>query len=300
MWTGKPDPEGNEVPKAKRFRRDCLEMAVSNEVSSQRSARLAKNAQLAGARHVQDIAKLSTTPSKNINRDLLRKAVRNTKWPSVYEAQVPFHSEQTNKRFMGKMVFLLPHEVIHTLLKVNTVEDLKQTQGPAFFQGRPDIAECIDRVQRQHGLAAPSMALGLWIDAVPFNSDCSQSLECVTLSILGLRDWRVPVCCYPKAFEQKDATHEAILGILSWSFKCLLSDPIQQHGCLPGQDPATEPRRHDWNGMCVGRVAGGLEHAEALHVPSWSSYHICWLCQVKKTDVKNVSRDAAWRFLATD
>ena len=36
---------------------------------------------------------------------------------------------------------------------------------------------------------------------------------------------------------------------------------------------------------------------EVLDVPSWSSTHICWLCQARKTDCKNAQATATWRCL---
>ena len=68
--------------------------------------------------------------------------------------------------------------------------------------------------------------LGLWIDGVPFNSDRSQSLECVTLSICGLKDWRMPLVCFPQSFKRKQETFEAIFEVLLWSFRCLILDSL--------------------------------------------------------------------------
>ena len=171
MWTGKVDPEREDLPKAKRFRQDVFELSVGNDIAANRAARIAHNASLAGARGVDDLAKLRSPKEKNnVSRDLLRKAFRNSKWPTVYETGIPFSDYSTRKNFIGKLSFLLPHEIIHSLLKVNSVDFFRGLQGPELFRGRPDLLECMHRVQREYSLDEPPLMLGLWIDGVPFNS----------------------------------------------------------------------------------------------------------------------------------
>ena len=305
MWTGKVDPEREDLPKAKRFRQDVFELSVGNDIAANRAARIAHNASLAGARGVDDLAKLKG--KTNVSRDLLRKAFRNSKWPTVYETGIPFSDYSTRKNFIGKLSFLLPHEIIHSLLKVNSVDFFRGLQGPELSRGRPDLLECMHRVQREYSLDEPPLMLGLWIDGVPFNSDRSQSLECVTLSICGLKDWRMPLVCFPQPFKRKQETFEAIFEVLLWSFRCLILDslPCNRHDGGPWQPSDAYRTKLCRKGDGIGTTAVLAELRgdwsmlkEVLHVPSWNSYRICWQCQCTKDMVKDVSRDAAWRRFA--
>ena len=125
---------------------------------------------------------------------------------------------------------LLPHESIHALLKVNRAQDLQSGLTTQFFQQRPDLQECLRRARAKFDLHDP-LLLGLWADSVPFNSDRSQSLECLTLSVLGLKDFRLPICCFPKCYMHKPKTYDSIFRIVAWSMQCLLTNvlPTARH-----------------------------------------------------------------------
>ena len=302
MFTSKRNLDSEGLPPARRFRQDCLDLAVGNEISAERSARLAENAALAGAGHVGDLARL--TSSRNAARDLLRKAFRNTKWPALYQARIPFQDPATNRPAEIPLVFLLPHEALHALLKINEVEELTALQGEDYLNSRPDLRAHKTALQAQFGLSP--LMLGLWIDGVPFNSDRSQTLECVTLSVLGAKDMRLPLCVFPKAFLQKKATYEAVLSVLSWSFRCLLTNTLPQtrhDGAQfePGDAYRAKLLRksaHIGLHACVAELRGDWAMLkEVLDVPSWGSSNICWLCNVAKSDVAVVHSAAPWRLL---
>ena len=53
----KPTDALADVPPEKHFRRECLDLAIGNELSATRTARLAQSAVLAGAGNVKDLAK---------------------------------------------------------------------------------------------------------------------------------------------------------------------------------------------------------------------------------------------------
>ena len=56
--------------------------------------------------------------------------------------------------------------------------------------------------------------MSIWADAVPFNSDRSQSLETISLAFLGQQDL-LPLAGFPKCFCRKGATYEDIFAVLS-------------------------------------------------------------------------------------
>ena len=136
----------------------------------------------------------------------------------------------SNKAYVTKLSFLPPHEAIHALLKVNRAQDLQSGLTPQFFQQRPDLQECLHRVRAKFDLRDP-LLLGLWADSLPFNSDRSQSLERLTLSVLGLDDFRLPIYCFPKCYMHKPQTYDSIFGIVAWSMRCLLTNvlPTARH-----------------------------------------------------------------------
>ena len=237
-----------------------------------REPRLAERAVLAGAGHLKDLAKDPDEAQNNLARDLLRKAVRHSRWPGLYLADIPMMNPSNNKAYVTKLSFLLPHESIHALLKVNRAQDLQSGLTPQFFQQRPD-------------------------------------LECLTLSVLGLKDFRLPICCFPKRYMHKPKTYDSIFRIIAWSMRCLLTNvlPTAPHDGNASEASDAYRQRLLRGGSAVGCTAVIAEFRgdwsmfkEVLDVPSWSSTYICWLCQARKTDCKNAQATATWRCLCQE
>ena len=124
------------VAPAKRFRSEMVDIFLNNELSSERSARVLRSAQEAGAQHVEDLRVRPET--RNTHWDLLRKCFRNTKWPSLYHTKVRGWNQANNSSEEYSLAILLPHESLHSLLKVNTAEALLQEQAE-ILPDRPDL-----------------------------------------------------------------------------------------------------------------------------------------------------------------
>ena len=78
--------EMRQVPVAKRFRRDLSDVMLANELSAHRVGHLAHTAALAGASHVDDLAAIGQ--NANPSRDLLRRLLKGSKWPTLYHAAI--------------------------------------------------------------------------------------------------------------------------------------------------------------------------------------------------------------------
>ena len=109
-----------------------VDIFLNNELSSERSARVLRSAQEAGAQHVEG------PETRNTHRDLLRKCFRNTKWSSLYHTKVRGWNQANNSSEEYSLAILLPHESLHSLLKVNTAEALLQEQAE-ILPDRPDL-----------------------------------------------------------------------------------------------------------------------------------------------------------------
>ena len=138
------------IPDEKRFRHDMVDVFLNNELSSARSARLPHNAAMAGARHVQDLQ--VNQSGSNAQRDLLRKCFRNSKWPSAKQC------EQQHQ-----LAMLLPHELLHAFLKLNSAETMLANQRNVLPE-RPDLLSHLAQLQ-QMGLNPDELLLtGIWSD----------------------------------------------------------------------------------------------------------------------------------------
>ncbi|CAE7201729.1 unnamed protein product [Symbiodinium sp. CCMP2592] len=264
------------VAPAKRFRSEMVDIFLNNELSSERSARVLRSAQQAGALHVEDLQVRPET--RNTHRDLLRKCFRNTKWPSLYHAKVRGWNQAKNTSEEYSLAILLPHESLHSLLKVNTPEALLQQQAE-ILPDRPDLENHLHFLEGELGLDFEStLLMGMWCDGVPFNSDRSMTLETISLNIFGQQNLRLPVAAFPKEFVSKSQTFEDVFEIIQWSFKQLAtgSMPSCRHDGTPFN--RTDSYRQRLAGKKLPLRAALAEfradwscYKDVLSFPSWSS-----------------------------
>ena len=201
----------DSLPEEDRFRADALELFLSGAVSAERASRLCGFAQAAGASGVQDLAR--ARQGKNTARNLLRRTLRQNVWPPPYECQVRGLNQRTGKEESYSLAVMLPHEVLHAIMRANSAENIRKEQAKI-----PSLQEQLQAEDEDVLLVA------LWLDGVPFNSDRSQTLQCLTLSVPGLSDqadFRFPVTGFPKHFQMPACTWDDLMTITAWSLQCL-------------------------------------------------------------------------------
>ena len=214
-----PDEDLEHVPEEKRLRKDLVDRFLGHDLSAKRTARIMKNAQAAGAEGLKD---LQFRKNRNVSRDMMRRIFRSTKWPSPYEFQATAFKEAENKCEQQTLSILLPREFLFALLKVNDPELLIAKQE-AVLLDRPDLLAHLLKVAELSFPREATILAGLWVDAVPFKSDRSKSLETLTLSLCGHQSLRIPLVAFPKDMRAKGQTYEDIFEVLAWSFRVLLS-----------------------------------------------------------------------------
>ena len=114
-----------------RFRTYVSKLHLSNKLSALETQCLASNAAGAGATGVTDIASVGASGLHpgNAHRDLMRRYLKGCSVPEVYVAEIPIHDPQSDTDHVPVMLpFLLPHEMIHCILKgsARTADDLAQ------------------------------------------------------------------------------------------------------------------------------------------------------------------------------
>ena len=262
------------VPEQKRFRVDAMDLYLSGDVSGKRAERLFHHAELAGTAHVSDLGK--SEGSKNSHQDLLRKALQNSLWPKPYETEVRGWNPKSGTVEPMKVAYYLRHKMIHAMLLVNEAEDILALQEKTL-SSRVDLREHLREFRNQFRLTEV-LALGLWMDGVPFNHDRTQSLECISMNLPGLpkeyQDLRQPVTCFPKFFHEKGETWESVLQPIVWSMRCLLFGrfPRQRHDDTPFTDADAARRKLAGTAIdlkcCLAEIRGDWSmFKEVLHFP---------------------------------
>ena len=88
----------------------------------------------AGANNTEDFA---VPVSKNSQRDLRRKLLKNSKWPPLYEIEAPVLHQKTHAATLEKMVTLLPHEILFAIHQWNQdIASFFQISGMSELQQR--------------------------------------------------------------------------------------------------------------------------------------------------------------------
>lgn len=183
----------NDRP-SKRLRRNLADLYLAGTVSAQRAATLFQDAAEDGAKDVSDLA---IADGKHSQRDLTRRLLKGSKWPPLYEFDLPIKDKNTTQTALAKCCMLLPHEILYCILQWN------QLTLPQVF----DNTGLSDKAKRHFDATVPQLGMdpattvpvGLWADGCPVKWDRSQSIIVVTMNFCGQSNdqfarMRIPLC----------------------------------------------------------------------------------------------------------
>ena len=213
----------HDIPAAKKFLRNLADMFLSGQVTGVRAASLFADARRAAAKHVQDL----TYETHNASRDLKRQFLKHTEWPNLYFAPIRVWSLKKQEIETVQLPFLLPHEVVWSLM---------QKGSPEIFLQQTNILP-----EDQQHLAHAARRWGLRTGAICCQWACGAmgSLQLGYISVSGNLDYelhscadkwrplRVPLFVIKTCFLQKNVTMDDVFQVLAWSFDALAL------GCFP-------------------------------------------------------------------
>ena len=75
-------------------------------------------------KNAKQFRKLASSNKGNIAKKFRKRMLKGSKWPSVYYAKIRNWSPKQNNMVRTWMAFLLPHELIKTLLLKSTKSDM--------------------------------------------------------------------------------------------------------------------------------------------------------------------------------
>jgi hypothetical protein len=305
MFTKRALPQLEELSPSKRLKHNLEDLFLTGTVSGKRAQTLFANAE-AAAKEPGQFNKLAAAgvggkKSGNAHRDILRQLVKGKGWPTVYVAYITAWDKKAFRAKQVQCAFLLPHEIIRSLLAFNDVEKLCCTDrlSPRALR---HLVQCKDKLHD-----AMVVPIGLWGDGCPVNYDRTESVEMITMSLPGLTDkgscFRVPLVGLSKRFVMTDKTYDSIFEVLAWSFEALAS----------GRMPSTRHDGSHWSSSDAWRrrlsdKAIGVKGVLAEIRADWQflsscfrlPYHnlnagCCWRCRVTPALLKDFSSSAAWR-----
>ena len=176
---------------AKRFRHNAADLFLSNSISGSRAASLFSDARAAGTRNVRDLA---VGNSKNVHRNLLKKLLKDCKWPKLYESKIRVYNRKTKSVEQHYVPFLLPHEIIAEIRRnCDRPDKLFKRTGMD-----PGTKQHLEQAESELGLGGQDvLGIGLWLDGVTCRWDRFSSYDMITMSFPGLqgrwKNLRIPL-----------------------------------------------------------------------------------------------------------
>lgn len=198
--------------------------------------------------------------------------------------------------------FLLPHEIIETLLiYADNGRNILQ-QDNLDYEGRQHA----QHVRAKCGLDS-FCCVGLWGDGVPVNWDRSESAECYSINFPGMlgksRLLRIPVTAILKKHVLAKQTMDDIMQVLSWSFQICFHGrwPTARHDgteWLPSDRHRQKQggQRLSCRSLLVEVRGDWAFFKSVFSFPGWKeNAGCCWRCSAKPSDVFVPAADASWR-----
>ena len=301
-----PGTEEHELAQ-KEYYEHLLGLWARNQVSGKNAQADALKSTRAGAKGVEPIAVTGTVGRnpKNINRDLVRGALRGNTMPPEYVAEVLTHDPATGRNKVPMMIpFLLMHEMLFWLIctaKRITVDVVISSLSGAAARLHANICS-------RHNFDVKTLIpIGFHGDGVAFIKN--KTVEVFSWNCIGLPSAeRVFFCCLEKRFFCQCGCHgrctlNSILEIFKYSLLSLWE------GTLPSA-------RHDlraWlnsdkNRQQISETKFGFFGVLMQIRGDWSFYKtlfgfkgwasktsICWLCRANRENMKDFSPSAIWR-----
>ena len=199
---------------------------------------------------------------------------------------------------------LLPHELIHTMLKHAGKQDLLRRNGLSQMS----LAHLLklEEVFDTRG----SLAVGLWLDGTPYSYDRLLNLESVVINFPGLaaanKGLRLPITVTPKHSCVKQTTLDAILAVFAWSMQHAAAGfmPTCRHDSSAWQ-PATDRARGKISGSAIAVRAYLVEirgdwamRKDVFGFPGWrENSGICHVCHCANENMDQFDSQAEWKLL---
>ena len=181
MFSKRPNPNREGRAPKERLKQNLEDLFLGGDVSGIRAHSLFEDASHIEPRQFKKLAKSGAGGKNHIARNLRRIMSNKSKWPKPYIATLRVWSPKLQRETLASVPMLLPHELMHALLKANDLQDLSCTDRLANSV-KVHLQKCRDTMQDQ-----TVVALGLWGDGVPCNWDRSQSVEaCIFFALTWL------------------------------------------------------------------------------------------------------------------
>lgn len=293
------------MPPEKKLRADMMDLFLNNNISANRAHQLCQHADMAGASGFKDLSKIGVKDKwkRNLRRDITRKLIKHSNWPSPYIVNIPCWEPKTQAPKIMKVPLWLPHELVGVIAQRSDPLPLLAHDGldQANMAHLSKVASAIG-----HTDASKLLAVGLWADACPYNSNRSKSLEVVSINFPGHSgtdgQLRLPLFTIPKDFMMKDvSTYDCLMAVIAWSFQILLAGhyPHCRHNgepWLPSDTSRKKLQGKQLQQAVLVEVRGDWScYKGVFRLQGWrEKTGCCYKCNITAPHIKEVHTGADW------
>ena len=286
------------APGPDRMVRNLKHQFLSNQASAASTQELFQDAAAIGIGQARRFAKTGAHGKRknNLARDLIRACLKGTQWPPVHYVPIEVWDLETQAVITVKLPVLFPHEIVFALAQRSSEAQLQNLDHACQMTKNNVARACVE-------LSTPGLvAVGLWGDGVPCNFDRSQSLEMLTMSIVGppsADNMRIPLTGINKKYLIKGKTWDQVLEVLAWSFQVLAI------GIMPTNDHRGrlfQGKSRRWAGKKLPQAVLAEMRGDwgwfktCFRFPQHNEVAgICWRCNCTPRTLRQVGLDASWR-----
>lgn len=303
MFSKKPLPDDRlHLAARDRLSDNLADLYLSNILSGQRIHSVFEDAHAA---QVPGFRKLAAAGAhgrhrQHLGRDIRRRLLKNKGWPKLYYFKCRVWSIKLQREIRTTLPIMLPHEILATLLKYNTLDSLL------------DLSNLSDATAKNLETAKMTLAeeklipLGIWGDGCPANWDRTESIEVWSLNFPGIGAWqnlRLPLTVISKKNVSCQNTFDDCFEVLAWSMRHLAIGrfPSCRHNgeAFDKSDPGRSKQSNKSLGCqaAVVEVRGDWKlFKEVFRLPGWNTNTgCCWRCAATPDTIRDCSSAAPWR-----
>ena len=170
--------DASDISPSKRLRCNLADLFLSNTIPGDRTQSLFDDAAAASARGGFENLQSRNDIDRNAHRNLLRKLLKNCKWPPPYLVKVRIWNNTTQKPDTCWVPVLLPHEVLHAIMLRSNKQALCDKDGMSAAARRHLEQACQQNPQDAQSLNN----LAVLLDTEP-PVDQVRALELVTAAL---------------------------------------------------------------------------------------------------------------------
>ena len=292
------------------YNRFVWDMWLRNAESAKFVQQLAFKSEKAGAKGVEDIAKVGNEGRalKNASRDLKRKAVKKGKLSPLYWAEIPCWNDDLERCENWDIPFLLPYELMYVLIQSGSLSLFTLCNvmvGSAFESIKNEICQRLSVDPANHvviGLhtdGVPMQKSGATIEVQSFNFPHIPQGERLLWSLLE-KKWFCKCGCSGRH------TMDKIWELLVWQADQMLMGIFAKERHDKKSWTKSDKWRATMGGCALGFTASvGQLRADWLAVKQvfsfggWNAYRMCFKCRATKpggeAPYDDVSLSALWR-----